>query len=109
MRLESEKASKNTTRQGAAPMKNTQRQLHAIRRNRMSEKSPLAAWDAEASAIVGAFGGFIIGATYKISEAFLSPSSELESIVQIAAEISAATVGGGVLAILFSAIDKRLS
>lgn len=75
----------------------------------MSEKPPLTAWDAEASAIVGALGGFIIGGTYEISEAFLSPSSELGSFVQIAAEISAVTVGGGLLAVLFSVIDKRLS
>jgi hypothetical protein len=90
-------------------MKITQRPLHALLRSCMSEKSPLQAWDAEASAIVGALGGFIIGGTYKVTEAFLSSSSELGSFVQIAAEISGATVGGGLLAILFSAIDKRLS
>ena len=63
----------------------TQQHLHALLRGRVSEKPPLTAWDAEASAIVGALGGFIIGGTYKISEAFLSPSSEFESFVQIAA------------------------
>ena len=51
-------------------MKITQRPLHALLRSRMSEKSPLTAWDAEASAIVGALGGFTIGGTYKVSEAF---------------------------------------
>jgi hypothetical protein len=75
----------------------------------MSEKPPLAAWNVKASAIVGALGGFVIGGTYEIIEAFLSPSSEIESFVQITADISAATIGGGLLAILFSAIDRRLS
>ena len=75
----------------------------------MSEKPPRTAWDAEASAMVGALCGFIIGGTYEISEAFLYPSSELESFGQIAAEISAATVGGGLLAALIAAIHKRLS
>jgi len=75
----------------------------------MSEKPPRKAWDAEASAIVGALGGFIIGGTHEISEAFLSPSSELESFGQIVAEISAVTVGGGLLAALIAAIHKRLS
>jgi hypothetical protein len=74
----------------------------------MSEKPPLTAWDAEASAIVGAFGGFIIGGMYEIGEAFLSPSGELESFVQITTDISTAIIGGGLLAVLFSAIDRRL-
>ena len=95
--------------EGAGPMTITRQQLHTLLRSRMSEKPPLTAWDAEASAIVGALGGFIIGGTYEISEALLSPFSELESFVQITTEISAATVGGGLLAVLFSAIDKRLS
>ena len=75
----------------------------------MSEKPPRKAWNAEASAMVGALGGFFIGGIYEISEAVLSPISELESFGQIAAEISAAAVGGGLLAVLFSAIDQRLS
>ena len=83
--------------------------LFTLLRRRLSDKPPLTAWDAEASAIVGALGGFIIGGTYEISEAFLTPSSELESFVQITTDISAATVGGGLLAVLFSAIDKQLS
>jgi hypothetical protein len=84
-------------------------QLHTLARNHMKEKPQLTAWDAKASAVVGALGGFIMGGTYEISEVFLIPSSELESFVQIITDISAATVGGGLLAVLFSAIDKRLS
>jgi hypothetical protein len=58
-------------------MKITQRPLHALLRSCMSEKSPLQAWDAEASAIVGALGGFIIGGTYKVPEAFLSERARI--------------------------------
>ena len=56
--------------------------LHTLLRRRFSEKPPLTAWDAEASAIVGALGGFIIGGTYEISEAFLSPSASLSPLVK---------------------------
>jgi hypothetical protein len=45
---------------------------------------------------------------YEIGEAFLSPSGELESFVQITTDISTAIIGGGLLAVLFSAIDRRL-
>jgi hypothetical protein len=74
----------------------------------MSEKPPRKAWNTEALAIVGALCGFIVGGTYEISEAVLSPASALESFGQIAAEISAATVGGGLLFALISAIRNRL-
>jgi hypothetical protein len=90
-------------------MTTTRQHLHTLLRSRMSEKPALTAWDAKASAIVGALGGFIIGGTYEISEAFLTPSNDFESIVQIAVDISAATIGGGLLAAFFSAIDKQLS
>ncbi len=74
----------------------------------MTEKPPQKAWDTEAFTIVGALCGFIVGGTYEISEAFLLPSNELESFGQITAEISAATVGGGLLFALISAIRNRL-
>jgi Na+-translocating ferredoxin:NAD+ oxidoreductase RnfA subunit len=74
----------------------------------MSEQPSPKEWDTEAIAKVGVVCGLIVGSTYELSEALLSPPSAIESFGQIAAEILAATVGGGLVFALISAIRNRL-
>lgn len=64
--------------------------------------------DMENVAIIGAVFGLIAGGAYEIGEVFFSHPSEIETFLQIIAEVGAATLGGSLMFVVFSNIRNRL-
>jgi hypothetical protein len=80
----------------------------ALTRNSSGEKVFHTQFDTENTAIVGAISGFFVGSAYELSEVFFNSPHEIETFLQIIAEVGAATLGGSLMFVVFSTIRNRL-